>query len=353
MTSRSLLAAALLAAPLALAAPAPAAAAPPDYYGFAYSQTAVPAGTYAPDPTRQWVTSGGIATVTRTGIGAYTVIFPGIGIPDGIAHVTAVTRTGEWCQVLAYGPSGTAERVDLRCYRPGGSPADSRFSVVFSSGLGPAAPGQYAHLRATPAGTLATSLNTSGAANTVSPAGTGFYSVTLPGIGVSSTGQTGGLQVTATGSGPGRCKVATWSSTGAGQNVIVGCVNPAGAPANYGFTLSYQFTRSIVSSTAPPTRFAYVFDTLGAVPAGAWYNPGGGYSLSTAGTGLRQVLFYAVGTQPDHIQVTAFGRGSEYCTIASPAFLNGSTVVLQYVVCYTNAGTYVTQPSLVSYTSRF
>ena len=351
---RTLLAAALLAVPLAVAVPGTAQAAPPDQYGFAYSQLASPGGTYAPDPSRQWVSSGGVATVTPTGVGAYSVIFPGIGVPDGIAHVTAVNRTGEWCQVRAYGPSGTSERVDLRCFRPGGAPADTRFSVVFSSGPGLAASGGYAHLRATAAGTIATSLNTTGAANTVSPAGVGFYSVTLPGVGVGGGSPSGGLQVTANGGVPARCKVATWSTTAAGQQAIVGCVDPAGAPADTPWTLSYQSKRSIVSSTSPPNRFAYVFDTLGAIPPGAAANSaGGGVSLSTAGVGLREVRFPLVGASPDHVQVTASGRGPEYCTIASPAFLNGTTVVLQYVVCYTNAGAWSTQPSLVSYTSRF
>lgn len=52
------------------------------------------------------------------------------------------------------------------------------------------------------------------------------------------------------------------------------------------------------------------------------------------------------------MQVTVYGRGSECCTRASPAMLSGSTVTMQYVVCYTDAGTYVTEPSLVPYTSR-
>jgi hypothetical protein len=342
-----LVAAALVAGPLA----APADAAPPGDYGFAYSQVATPGGTYAPDPTRQWVSSGGVATVTQTGTGAYSVTFPGIGGTGGIAHVSAVNRTGEWCQVRSYGPVGTNERVDLLCFRPGGAPADTRFSVLYSSGAGVPA---YAHVRATAAGTVATSVNSAGAANSVTPAGTGFYSVFLSAVGLGAGSPAGGLQVTATASTPGRCKVATWSSTANGQQVVVGCVNPAGAPANLGWTLSYQFTRSIVSSATPPTRFAYVFDTLGAVPPGAWYNSaGGGFGLATAGVGLRQVQFPAVGASPDHTQVTAYGRGPEYCTTASPATLSGGTVTLQYVVCYTNAGTYVTQPSLVTYTSRF
>lgn len=354
MASRALFAAVLLAAPLALAAAAPASAAPPDLYGFAYADDPAPAGPYVPDPTRQWVSSGGVATVQPAGpVGAYTVLFPGIATTGGVAHVTAVNRTGEYCQVAAYGPSGASERVDVRCFAVGGAPANSRFTVLFSAGPGLAAPGDHAHLRASAAGGILASVNTAGAANGVVAGPVGNYTVTLPGVGLAGN-PTGGLQVTATGGVPGRCKVAGWSTSGAAQNVLVRCVNPAGAAANYGWTLSYQHKRSIVSSTTPPGRFAYVFDTLGAVPPTAWYNSGGGgFGLSTAGVGLRQVTFPVVGAAPATMQVTAYGPGPEYCTFASPWLIGGGTVTMQYVVCYTNAGAYSTQRSLVTYTSRF
>lgn len=231
MTSpRALLAAALLAVPLAAAVPGPAAqAAPPGQYGFAYSQLATPGGTYAPDPTRQWVSSGGVATVTPTGTGAYTVIFPGIGSTGGVAHVTAVTRTGEWCQIRSYRPSGTSERVDLLCFRVGGAPADTRFSVLFSSGVGVPA---YAHVRAASNGAITASANSTGAANTVLSAPPGLYSVTLPGVGLGAGSPAGGVQLTANGSVPARCTVASWSTGAAAQQVVVSCVNPAGQPAD-------------------------------------------------------------------------------------------------------------------------
>lgn len=355
MASRTLLAAIVLAAPLALAAPAGmAAAAPPDMYGFAYSDNATPPGVYVPDPTRQWVSSGGVATVQPTGpVGAYTVLFPGIASTAGIAHVTAVNRTGIWCQVAAYGASGANERVDVRCFSPNGVPASSQFTVLFSTGPGLASPGQYAHVRATAAGTVATSVNTSGAANSVVPGAVGSYTVTLPNVGIGGS-PSGGLQVTSTGGVPGRCKVAGWNTTAVAQSVLVRCVNPGGVPANYGWTLSYQSKRSIVSSITPPGRFAYVFDTLGAVPPNAWWNSGGGgFGLAGAGIGLRQVSFPVVGAPPATMQVTAFGPGPEYCTFASPWMIAGGTVTMQYVVCYLNGGAYSTQRSLVTYTSRF
>lgn len=347
-----ILLAAVLAVPLLAAAPAQAA--PPDQYGFAYSQVATPGAPYVPDPTRQWVSTGGSVTVTRTALGAYSVIFPGLAGTGGIAHVTAVNRTGEWCQVASYGPSGSAERVDLRCFRVGGGPADTRFSVLYSAGAGSGAPGGYAHVRALAGGGFAVSANSTGAANSVVLGSPGIYTVTLPGVGLGAGSPAGGLQVTAVGTVPARCKVLGWSSTASGQTVGVGCTNPGGGAANSAFDLSYQFARPIVSGAPAPTRFAYVFDTLGAVPPGTFLSSvGGGYGLVTAGVGLRQVQFTGVGVMQDHLQVTAFGGGPEYCTMASPGTVSGGTVTLQYVVCYTPAGAYTTQRSLITYTSRF
>jgi hypothetical protein len=368
MASRLLLAAAaLLAAPLvaaapgqaaaavpgpAAAAPAQAAAAPPDVYGFAYVDTVALGGPFVPDPTRQWVSSGGVVTVTSPAVGAYTVLFPGIAVAGGTAHVTAVTRAGEWCQVWQYGPSGGSERVDVRCFRPGGAPATSRFLVMFSNGAGLASPGQYASVRVNPAGAVMNSENTSGAPNSVVGGG-GTYTVTLPNVGLGAN-PSGGLQVTAAGTVPARCNVAGWSTGAAAQTVGVRCFNPGGAPAPSGFTLSYQFKRSIVSSVTPPGRFGYVFDTVGAIPPAAQYNSSGGpITLTTLGTGIRQVTFAGIGAQPDTAQITAFSGVANYCTTALPPATSGGSVTLQYVVCYNNAGTYTTTRSLVSYTSRF
>lgn len=349
-----LLTGALLVAPLATTA-TPAAAATPDRYGFAYLDTPTPPGAYVPDLSRQW-SGGPPVTVSPTGpVGMYQVRFPGQAAPAGVAHVTAVNRTGEWCMVENYGPSGADEIVNVRCYRPGGALANSRFAVLFSfsSGMVPAASGAYASLRSTPAGGVMATYNSLGPPNSIAWLSAGTYRATLPGVGAGAA-LTGSVQVTAAnGAVPARCKVINWTTTGAGQDVIVRCVNPAGVPTNTGWTLSYQHKRAINGGLAPPTRYGYLFDTLGAPPPAAVYNSLGGAAVAgAAGTGLRAVNFSLIGLQQDHMQVTAVGSGPEYCTMAQPWLTSGGTVTLRYVICYTNTGALVTQPSLVTYMSR-
>lgn len=349
-----LLTGALLLAPLAGSA-TPAAAATPDRYGFAYLDNPAPPAGYVPDLSRQF-SGGPPVTVSPTGpVGMYQVRFPGQAAPGGVAHVTAVNRTGEWCMVQDYLPVGADEVVNVRCYRPGGAPANSRFTVLFSrsSGVVPPAAGSYASLRSSPGGAVMATYNSLGPANTVLLGGVGSYQATLPAVGAGGS-LTGGLQVTATnGATPARCKVAGWTTTGAGQTVQIRCVNPAGAPAYAGWTLSWQGKRAINGGLAPPSRFGYLFDTLGVPPPATVHNSLGGAAVAgAAGVGLRTVNFSLIGLQQDHMQVTAVGSGPEYCTMAQPWTTSGGTVTLRYVICYTNAGALITQPSLVTYMSR-
>lgn len=116
-------------------------------------------------------------------------------------------------------------------------------------------------MRATATGGTAFSYNSTGGTDTVTAVGGGEYEVTLPGVGVGPS-LTGDLQVSAYGTVPGRCRAAGWSTTPAGQDVVVRCVdgNGNGNPSDRPWTLSYQHQRSIVRGTVVPTRFGYLFD---------------------------------------------------------------------------------------------
>jgi hypothetical protein len=349
---RACLAAAVLGAAAALAPVTPAHAAT-ELWGFAYVEDPAPPAVYVPDPSRQATSVGStVQAGPDGGTGAYRVYFPGLAAGNLVAHVTAVTRTGEWCQVNDLLTSGSTEIVRVRCFRPGGAPAASRFSVLLSAAPAAAAPGAYAFVRVAPSGGLLGSYNSLGAANSVSPLGGGDYVVTLPGVGADpSSVLTGGVQVTASnGTVPARCKVRGWATGPGGQQVAVRCVDPGGLGTPTGFALSYQHKRSIVGRT-PPGRFGYVFD-LGGGPQTVYNSAGGAVTTGAGGTGLRAVQFTGIGVTPDTMQATAYGPGPEYCTFAQPWLTSGGTVTLRYVVCYSNTGVLTTQPSLVTYTSR-
>jgi hypothetical protein len=357
-----LLGTALVAAGLVVTAgPAtPATAATPDGYGFAYLDSpSEPIGVgYNPDPAHQFVSSGGAVTIVRNGVGFYSVFLPGVAAAQGVAHVTAVGGAPVWCQVLNYGPAGLVERLDIACVRFGWALQDSRFTVLFSTSTAPpAAPGAYAYLRANAAGAVLNTYNSAGAPNSVTHAGVGQYSVFLSALGSPSIA--GNLQVTAVNSAaPARCKVAGWGSTPNGQAARISCFNAAGGLADSGFTLSYQRERAISGSVAPPFRFGYLLDSLGAaVPPATNFNTAFGFGANTAvgaGAGLRLVTFPGVGALQDHVQVTAFGPAPGWCGLLTIWGTSGGNAVVRDVACFDGAtGLPLTQQSLVTYTSRF
>jgi len=355
----SLAVTAVVAGLAVVGAPAgPAAAATPDAYGFAYLDSpSQPIGVpYLPDPSHQFVTSGGAALVTRNGVGFYSVLFPGIGKPTGVAHVTAVGGAPAWCQILRYGMSGPDERVDIACVRFGWALIDSRFTVMFTSSTAPpAGSGGYGYLLSDPLGGVLDSYNSVGGPNTISHGPPGEYKVFLSGLGGATIA--GGLQVTAVNSaGPARCKVALWSVTPNGVSVLVRCFTAFGVLADSGWTLSYQNQRAITAGVLPPGRFGYLYDTLGVLPPLTNFNTGLGFGANTvvpAGVGLRFVTFPVVGARQDHVQVTAVGLTGEWCGLLTIWVTNGGNGLVRDVICFGIGGGLMTQPSFVTYTSRF
>ncbi|MER6174255.1 hypothetical protein [Streptosporangium sp. NPDC001681] len=333
-----------------------AQAAVPNRWGFAV----VDVTSGIPNPGHQagsW--PGGFnVTVTPGGAGQTFVRFPQIAIGGGVVHVTAISPNAYWCQAQTWGPSGVDLVVAVQCYRYGGAPVFTPYSIVFEQSTGtlpaPQAFG-YVHYNG---GAVATQFNSAGGVNTVAGGG-GVWTVTLPGLG--STGFAGNLQVTAVDPGqPARCKVGGWAPAVGAQTVQVRCHNATSAPLNTGWTLTYQRERAITGAAIPPKNFAYTFDNTPAnpgpyapVPPPVNYNSQTAVNtVQTSGTGQRMVLFPAVGVLQDHVQATAYGPGPEFCNLLTLWATSGGTAIVRNVVCY-NAGTRLDYPSLVTYTSAF
>jgi hypothetical protein len=333
----------------------PVQAAVPDRWGFAFNnQLTPPAGTVMP-PARQWGSwktafPADWATVGWVAPGTYEVRFPHLA-GKGVAHVTAVDDAPVWCQLLKWGPAAGDELAYVRCHTPGGAPRNARFTIMYSESSGPAGV-PYGWVFANPGGGLVNSFNASGAANSVAHLGVGQYRVDVPGLG---GGFNGNVQVTAVNPTiPARCKVATWGPGAAVQTVIVYCHDAVGAPVDSAFTLTYHHKVAMFGGISPPTRFGYVWDTLGAIPPGANINTSGApNTVVAAGPGLRLVTFPHIGVDPSHVQVTADGPGPEFCNLLTPWAILGADAVVRDVACYTAAGARVNQRSFVSYTSRF
>ncbi|MFF0296066.1 hypothetical protein ACFYST_20475 [Kitasatospora sp. NPDC004614] len=351
-----LLVLALLAALLAAAVPAagPAHAAVPDRWGFAYLDNPTPPPGYVPDPSRQWGSWPSPATnpvrVDQLGTGSYVVHFPLIAGPGGVAHVTAVNRAGTWCQAAGWTAAGSGIDVGVSCYRPGGAPDDSQFTVLYTASSGAPLPGAgYAYLDSTPGGTLLDQYNSSGGSNLSSHGSTGIWKAWLPGVG--GAGYLGNVEVTAVNPGQGaRCKVTEWGPSSSGQTLVVNCFDASGALFDTEWTLSYSVRRAVHGPAIPPKNFGYLWYN-GSVPAATNFNSAGGTNTLAVGIPSTATL-PSLAVPADHAQVTAFGSGAGYCQLALPWARSSGSVQL-YPICFTPGGGPTTAPFFTAYTSAF
>ncbi|WP_435287924.1 hypothetical protein [Streptosporangium sp. G11] len=362
MISRILRVALMLAAMLA-AGPPPAAAsaeaAGPGPWGFAYVRSAS-----VVDANRQggsWP-AGLKAEASPGGPGQVFVRFPQIGIASGgVAHVTAISRSADWCQVQEWRQSGTDEIVAVQCYRYGGTPVFTPFSVVFGHSteiLRPPAAFGYVHWDGS---AVAGQFNSSAPAavnSVLASSSPGIWQATLPGLG--SAGHAGNIQVTAVDPAvPARCKLGGWTSSATEQKIVVRCHDATNVPLNTGWSLTYHRERA-VASAFPQYRFAYTFDnapdTIGGYrpsPVALSHNSrGGGVQIDHVGTNRTNVLFGEVNGYRDNVQVTAFGYGPEFCNLYTPWELYSTYVTIRYVICY-NGTTQVRHPLMVTYLSAY
>ncbi|GAA1816094.1 hypothetical protein GCM10009682_41250 [Luedemannella flava] len=325
----------------------PAAAAPADQWGFAYFDNPTPpAGWITLDPNRQWSTSrvafpADLVTGYRIAAGRYYVRFPHLAAAGaGIVHVTAVNRTGQYCETMFARDSGADLIVGVACFKPGGAPDDSRFTVMFTLGSGGGAtwaPGAYAFVRYGTAGIVAQD-NSTGALNGAGPIGVGAYSVKLPGVAVAGS-LAGNLQATAIGPNaqPRRCKIAKWGVSGVDVVAYVFCFDAAGVRTNTEFAVSYHRERPIVA-TYPPKYFGYVWtpDLAGPSNYNNLYGFGANSGAPVIGLpGHYAYKFPGIAVKETHAQVTAYGDDPNYCTIAD---WSGSPDLLLRLVCFTNTG---------------
>jgi hypothetical protein len=285
--------------------------------------------------------------------GRYTVIFPGQAASGGVVHVTAVNGSPHWCQAEGCGPLGIDEVVHLRCYQAGGLLSMSKFTVFFtsSSSAAVASAGRYGYVDVLPTGTIISQFNSAGPANSVIHGFIGRWLVKLPGLGTPGP-RAGSLQATAVNSTIGaRCKVVNWASNLSDQQAKVFCFDSGGRPFDTRFTLSHQYHRSLYGAT-PPKPFGYLWNQPPPGPPATNFNSvlgPGANTLAPAGTGLSTVTFKGIGVQPDTVQVTAFGEGSQFCGLNAPWSVGAGDAVVHDVNCFSNAGVPLNTGFLISY----
>lgn len=154
-----------------------------------------------------------------------------------------------------------------------------------------------------------------GVNNTVTHLSTGRYRVRFPGLGNVPRGN---VQVTAYGSGSNKCKVRSWSGSGANLDANVDCHTANGSLINTIFTVSY-----VRSSGTGGAGNAYVWannsiaDSYTPSQAYSYNSNGGTNTIVRTGNGQYTVTLPGQTASLATVQVTAYGSGSNYCKVRS------------------------------------
>jgi len=345
-----------------LIAPPSVHAAPSGARGHAFVWANQPTTTnYTPHATYQFNSRhrfSAVNTITRTGVGRYTVRLRDLGAASGTVHVTAYGTSNHHCKVANWGPSGTTQLVNVRCFTRAGALVDTLYTLSYTN---PAAFDRqmgYVWANQPTSGSYVPSLsyqgNSSGATNRIDRLGIGNYRVRLPNLGQSA----GHVQVTAYGAGSERCKVGSWGPSGAEQQIRVYCNRPAGSRVDASFTLTYIRNNNILDASpiccSPdgyPSAYAWANQ-----PTATAYTPALAYqfadflqqrvTISRLGVG-SYVVRPPVPLGSGNVQVTAYGSNSAHCKVSS---WSASGI---RVVCFTTAGNPIDTFYTVSFVGPF
>ncbi|WP_437908549.1 hypothetical protein WME95_12190 [Sorangium sp. So ce327] len=207
---------------------------------------------FTPSPTYQW---GAPSTVNRTRTGRYIVTLAGQASDGGSMLVTAYGTGAEYCKTAEWQRVGTDTDVEVRCFGPGGAPADSRFSLRYIRDVRDAATESggfvWAHdptaASYTPSLTfqhhrITSECNDITEILTAQRLSTGRYLIKYPEMGSGTAVPSGAALATAYGTGPEYCNVTGWSTPASDPDLLdvgVRCFNASGSLVDTQFTQTY------------------------------------------------------------------------------------------------------------------
>lgn len=302
---------------------------------------------YAPSALYSYNAKGGANTVTRTGVGAYTVRFglmaKGFFFPLNreTILVTAYGAGARRCVVMSWGDSGNNLDVRVQCADVVGNPLDSRFTILLVGNGALAGRSGFAWANQ-PSSALyvpSTSYSFTSAADTIRIRrfGVGSYNADLR-----LPRPAGGLPenyfVTAYGSPRTLCKVGSW---GASANILCYLTNGAPVDARYDVLLVEQ------GRTGRRLGFAWADQ-----PASPSYFPnvlwrrnssGGSILITRSAAGRYSVLFRGLRKLPgakETVQVSSYGAGFTSCTVVNWGNVAPSDLRVN-VECRNSAGAFV------------
>lgn len=281
------------------------------------------AESYTPDERYQYNSSGEVNTITKTGVGTYTVHLPGMNGSAGNVQVTATGGSttngapGEICQL-----AGEAKGSDffVICYGLGGEPADVSFSLLYTNGnvfLGWNSAYIWANFTFAdlPVVNEDYNFNQTGGTNTVERIDAGHYRVVLPGLGADE----GNVQVTLSNTTDAlACTPSFWGiDDQGGKYVEVLCFNAAGELVDASFMLLHVAgvgNQSAEGAWGVWARGAYLWVNHAGIPNA--YVPGKSFQYNTAGgdaevqrteRGVYDITIPNIGIGGGNIQLSALG----------------------------------------------
>ncbi len=366
MRSRAaILAAATIATTIAAVLVPGSAQAAPATRGAGYVWASNPtSASYVPPANYQMNSTGALNSVTRQGVGRYTVRFAGLGVLGGVPHVTRYGSGAGTCKATAHNPLGEDQLVHVNCFSASGVLADAAFTASYTNRLvwrgfdyGATYPGAYLVADQPTAASYTPHhlyrFSTAGTAPTISRTGTGTYRVFLPGIGGAVTG--GHAVVTGRGAAPGHCGAFShgWNTPSTIQ-VLVRCFDAAGDPADSTFALTFTDRTNVLGlegcCNPDGHQSAYV---LAHNPTAAGYAPAASYLHSTGsgtatatrqGVGDYLMRLTGVDLTTGTVQVRASSWDAHHCTVA---YWNTAGVKVR---CYGPGGVPADIPYQLDYT---
>ena len=315
--------------------------------GYALADQPSATSPYNPDAATRFNSGGGAITVTRTGTGSYTVSFAGLGRPAGgrdNVQVTGVAGGPVYCKAASWDASGADLVVLVRCVRKDATLADSKFTIlaIGARAFGAATPLGFLVWNGDVTGTVsldsaATSYNSAGGKIDIGHVSEGNYAANLEGLGTQSGGVAGpvGFIVSGTGNTARRCQLDGYDLAGSGTGIA--CRSAGGGFGDNAFSLLW-FTRG-----RPGLRYGYAFannpgNTSGYTPPSdaSKNSSGGAITAKKTAVGAYQVTFaglaHAAGAT-EGVQVSVFGVGAVFCTLASWANSGVNDLVVN-VTCW-------------------
>ncbi|MCA8974844.1 MAG: hypothetical protein KDC98_08980 [Planctomycetes bacterium] len=207
-----------------------------------------PAGmgpSFVPDPAYMHTPGGQPIGVFRDPLqqNRFIVSIPGVAPASGIVHVCAYGGN-HTAVVNGWNAAGLDVQAFVELFDASGGPADDAAFVIRYRRGGPATMASAYVLADDPIRSsytpAAVNWNGNRAPVTIVRNGTGEYTVTMPGLGGSPSGEFGHVQVCAYGQSPLRARIHRWSTIGADVTVDVDCSAMSGLPADGRFVLSYH-----------------------------------------------------------------------------------------------------------------